>query len=397
MSAFANNHNYNHHHNQQINHQPWLPPPHVRQTVHDGGSDAIHYHGGAAQNGILSRPRTPNIMMPDGVNGVEPGAAHSTDADMGMEEDARVGVFRELFARSEAKIAGLFKGDDGHGTGDAAQGTKGDLAQNTTNGPSNSTQDAAPKKPTRAIDEDDYDDYDDEEDEAAASPVVTKKAITASAHSIGISPPARPPPLLKQSSSSVKPASPPEQGKTSEEMRKKLEEDKKAAEEAAKRSFNTLFYTLENDRDAMLEQQKLEESDRQVDAEIGHGSNANNANVTSAINGQQGKLSNANLGASSLTLKHLIMRIDAKREKVKASDMELRNLMSEVRKNRSKWADEEKVGQEELYEAADKVLSELKAHTEHSTAFLSRVNKREAPDYYNGTSLLGPIFIFIAI
>ena len=57
--------------------------------------------------------------------------------------------------------------------------------------------------------------------------------------------------------------------------------------------------------------------------------------------------------------------------------------MSEVRKNRSKWASEDKIGQEELYEATEKVLSELKAMTEHSTAFLTRVNKRDAPDYYN--------------
>lgn len=133
-----------------------------------------------------------------------------------------------------------------------------------------------------------------------------------------------------------------------------------------------MFFTLENDRDAMLEQQKLEESDRQVNAEA----NAAQANAP-------GKLSSANLGASSLTLKHLIARIDAKREKVKVSDMELRNLMSEVRKNRSKWANEDKVGQEELYEAAEKVVLELRALTEHSTAFLNRVNKREAPDYFS--------------
>lgn len=152
--------------------------------------------------------------------------------------------------------------------------------------------------------------------------------------------------------------------------REKLEADKKAAEDAAKESFATMFYTLENDRDAMLEQQKLDESDRQVNAE------------TSA-QGAPGKLSNANLGASSLTLKHLIARIDAKRERVAVSDMELRNLMSEVKKNRSKWASEDKIGQEELYEAAEKVVLELRAQTEHSTAFLNRVNKREAPDYFN--------------
>ena len=63
------------------------------------------------------------------------------------------------------------------------------------------------------------------------------------------------------------------------------------------------------------------------------------------------------------------------------------SLMSEVRKNRSKWASEDKIGQEELYESAEKVLSELKAMTEHSTAFLTRVNKREAPDYYTSKSL----------
>ena len=376
MSAFANNHNHNHH-------QPWLPPPHVR-LPHENGTDALHYHGLLAQNGYISRPRTPNIMS-EPVAGAEQGNM-STEGELGVEEDARVAAFREMFVRSEARISTLFKGDEaGQSAGNAAPANGHEPAQDVDGSAATTSRDAAPKKPARAIDEDDYDDYDDEEDEAASGPVVVKTNLKASATALNSLSPARPASLPKHSSASTKPASPPDQSKTSEEMRKKLEEDKKAAEEAAKRSFNTIFYTLENDRDAMLEQQKLEESDRQVDAEIGHGSNANNANVTSAANGQQGKLSNANLGASSLTLKHLIARIDAKREKVRASDMELRNLMSEVRKNRSKWADEEKVGQEELYEAADKVLSELKAHTEHSTAFLSRVNKREAPDYYNGT------------
>ncbi|KAI9779624.1 MAG: Transcriptional activator spt7 [Geoglossum umbratile] len=321
--------------------------------------------------------------MSEATSGAEQGNLHA-EGELGVEEDARVAAFRDMFVRSEARIAALFKGDEaGQGAGNAAPAKEHGVPQDVTGATEATSGGAAPKKPARAIDEDDYDDYDDEEDEAASGPVVVKKNFKASAGAINNLSPARPASISKLSSASTKPASPPDQSKTSEEMRKKLEEDKKAAEEAAKRSFNTMFYTLENDRDAMLEQQKLEESDRQVDAEIGNGPNANNANVTSAVNGQQGKLSNANLGASSLTLKHLIARIDAKREKVRASDMELRNLMSEVRKNRSKWADEEKVGQEELYEAADKVLSELKAHTEHSTAFLSRVNKREAPDYYN--------------
>ena len=167
--------------------------------------------------------------------------------------------------------------------------------------------------------------------------------------------------------------------KTSEDVRKELQEARDATEEAARRSFFTLFHTLENDRTAMLEQQQLEESEKQIQAEI-EKNGTNGANGAAGAN--QGTLSSANLGASSLTLKHLIARIDSKRDQVKATDAELRSLINEVRKNRSKWASEENVGQEELYEALEKVLSELKAHTEYSTPFLQRVNKREAPDYH---------------
>ena len=135
------------------------------------------------------------------------------------------------------------------------------------------------------------------------------------------------------------------------------------AEDAAKSSFNTLCSTLESDRDAMLEQQKLDELDRQVEIETSGASATAPANGAAAAP-QQGTLSTTNLGASSLTLKHLIARIDAKRDMVQASDNQLRSLISEVRKGRSKWASEDKVGQEELYEAAEKVLMELKAMTE---------------------------------
>jgi transcriptional activator SPT7 len=140
-----------------------------------------------------------------------------------------------------------------------------------------------------------------------------------------------------------------------------------------------MFFTLENDRDAMLDQQRLDEADRRAEAEAeGHG-NRQNAAIS-----QQGSLSSANLGASSLTLKNLIARIDQHRHRVHATESELRALMSEVRKNRSKWASQDKDGQEELYEAAEKVLNELKAMTEHSSPFLTNVKKRDAPDYANG-------------
>ncbi|KAF4986789.1 hypothetical protein FDECE_15767, partial [Fusarium decemcellulare] len=161
---------------------------------------------------------------------------------------------------------------------------------------------------------------------------------------------------------------------------KKLEEARIATEEAARRSFHTIFHTLENDRAAMLEQQQLEDSEKQLQAEMDHNHHPHHSHNHAP---HQGSLSSANLGASSLTLKHLIARIDMKRDQVRASDAELRLLMNEVRKNRSKWASEENVNQEELYEALEKVLTELKAHTEYSTPFLTRVNKRDVPDYYN--------------
>ena len=49
----------------------------------------------------------------------------------------------------------------------------------------------------------------------------------------------------------------------------------------------------------------------------------------------------------------------------------------------SKWADESQAGQLELYEAFEKVIEELKSFKEHSFPFLAKVNRREAPDYYD--------------
>ncbi|OIW26765.1 bromodomain-containing protein [Coniochaeta ligniaria NRRL 30616] len=318
-----------------------------------------------------------------------------------IEEDTRRTQFSELFRKSEAKIALLFAEDGSYNTA-AIESLKRPLAPPpsfippaTDNTP---IQEPPRKKAKRVIDEDDYgDDEEEEEDEGdggardaddedtQASPVKRKSAHADAAKSLlspsksgsspvhSVSSPGRQVDKPKDAASHGQP-------KTSEDARKELEEARNATEEAAKRSFHTLFYTLENDRTAMLEQQQLEESEKQLQAEMDKTGN----NTSHSGPGQNhGSLSNANLGASSLTLKHLIARIDLKRSQVKASDAELRSLMNEVRKNRSKWASEENVGQEELYEALEKVLSELKAHTEYSTPFLNRVNKRDAPDYYN--------------
>lgn len=56
--------------------------------------------------------------------------------------------------------------------------------------------------------------------------------------------------------------------------------------------------------------------------------------------------------------------------------MEIRPLSS------SKWASDTRIGQEELYDATERVLQELKDYKECSGPFLVKVNKREYADYY---------------
>jgi hypothetical protein len=62
---------------------------------------------------------------------------------------------------------------------------------------------------------------------------------------------------------------------------------------------------------------------------------------------------------------------------------ELKNLVLESRPSKSKWASDDKLGQEPLYEAFEKVLQELRNYTQHSLPFLKPVQKREAPNYYD--------------
>ncbi|MCJ1287821.1 Transcriptional activator spt7 [Xylographa opegraphella] len=297
------------------------------------------------------------------------------EADSVAEDDLKSTLFRTLYAQSKARLSAIFDGQFG-ALKDGIDWTSSQNRNKNQIGEEQHGQLKAPsKKAGRTIDEDDYDDSENEEEELIAnvSPLKSKSTGTSTVPRVSSpqkTPGIPPSPALSGVQGSAS-------GKTSDDVRKKLEEDKKAIEDAAKRDFQTFFYPVDNDRDAMVEQQKLEESDRQVDVEMsGQGTTATTAAV-------EGTLSQANLGASSLVLKHLIARIDAKRDQVQASDQELRNLMIEVKKNRSKWYSEDKVGQEELYEAAEKVLSEVKAITEHSQPFLQRVNKRDAPDYYN--------------
>jgi transcriptional activator SPT7 len=329
------------------------------------------------------RLRTPNPTLSD--EAMSNGSNNNNlgeGADAIAEEDPRAMLFREHYARTEARLLALLGGGNIPNSSDAMDMETTQPADIPPRA-HDARPTVTPKKPTRTIDEDDYGDDEDgeEEDDTRTSPLLSKSAANGIASAIIDTPSLRIPSLSNRSGAERTSTPSSEPVKSSDDVRKKLQQDKTAAEEAAKRSFHTLFYTLENDRDAMLEQQKLDELDRQVETEMsGQPINAPSAGTPAAP--QQGSLSTTNLGASSLTLKHLISRIDAQRDKVHASDAQLRSLISEVRKNRSKWANEERVGQEELYESMEKVLMELKAG-EHAHPFLQRVNKREAPDYYS--------------
>lgn len=312
------------------------------------------------------------------------------EAPNDVEDESRRAHFADLYRKTEDRVALLFNQEGAcHtdaidalrlGDGSGAPGSPTVLPPTTDHEP---IQEPPLKKAKRSIDEDDYDDDDDDDDEEDA-PATKPNAGLLSPSKSGSSPvqsvnsPGKQADKDKSRDDSQSQSQ--SQDKTGDDGFKSIEEARVATEEAARRSFHTIFHTLENDRAAMLEQQRLEDSEKQLAAEMDDSANP-------PTNGQpasnQGSLASANLGASSLTLKHLIARIDMKRDQVEASDAELRTLMNEVRKNRSKWASEENVNQEDLYEALEKVLTELKAHTEYSTPFLTRVSKREAPDYYN--------------
>ncbi|CAN9314716.1 unnamed protein product [Alternaria alternata] len=326
-----------------------------------------------------TRLRTPNALNDEAMSNHN--ANNFGDGgDIAAEEDPRAARWREHYLRTEARLASVLGGTY---EGDAVDAL--DNEASSGDAPAHDARPAiTPKKLTRTIDEDDYgDDEDDEDDDdTRTSPLHTKGSANGLAAAAPSTPSLLRVPSISNKSGHDRTGTPSsDHTKTSDDVRKKLQQDKKAAEDAAKRSFQTMFYPLESDRDAMLEQQKLDELDRQVEIETS-GTPANAPPNSAVVAPQQGTLSTTNLGASSLTLKHLISRIDAQRDRVHATDAQLRSLISEVRKNRSKWANEDRVGQEELYESTEKVLMELKAN-EHAHPFLQRVNKREAPDYYN--------------
>lgn len=333
-----------------------------------------------------SRPQTPSLSTK--LRSLNNGAS---DPEPVIEDDPQVLKFKALYEESEAKIASLFTNTGDlvvhekrklPASFDAPESRIPDIIAPASQGQPHNVS-SAPQSKKRKLD-DDYDDYDDDEDDeddadaSSASPLKGKssKVQIIADPSRHATPVPRPAPPSRPASEASKAELAKQKQEKPEDARKALEEAKRLEIETVRNMSRQFFFTLENDRDAMLDQQRLDEAERRAEVEA-----EGNANRASAAP-QQGSLSSANLGASSLTLKNLIARIDMYRSEVNASESELRALMSEVRKNRSKWASEEKVGQEELYEAAEKVLNELKAQTEHSGPFLQPVKKKDANDYH---------------
>lgn len=355
----------------------------MASTGHRPPDEEPHHHNLHRDmlNGLLKAPSRPHTPLSSKLRSVAGGSQSgaTSDPEPAVEEDPQIAKFRAIYEQAESRIADLFDSTGEVVVRERRQDATTSL-DSVVDAPDQS-QAPPPTSKKRKLD-DDYDDYDDDDEEEegdnTASPLrgkTNKVHIVADATK---SPVARPVTQSRGSSDSDKTATkskaPPKEDV--EDARKKLEATKRAEIDIVKTLSRTMFFTLESDRDAMLDQQRLDDAERRAEAEAdSHGQRQ----IAAA---QQGSLSSANLGASSLTLKNLIAQIDQHRLKVHATDTEVRALLSEVRKNRSKWASEDKVGQEELYEAAEKVLNELKAQTEHSTPFLNPVKKKDAPDYY---------------
>ncbi|KAF2278424.1 transcriptional activator spt7 [Westerdykella ornata] len=351
---------------------PSLHPPSAKEGPHNHNARMLSTWS-QAQRLRTPIPAPSDEAMSNGDSNNNPGEA--PDA-----EDPRAALFRERFARSEARLMALLE-HGGHvdAQGDAINAIPPSSESSAQLPPAHDARPpVTPKKAVRTITENygDDDEEEEEEDDSRTSPLFAKSVSNGSAAAALGTPTLRIPSFPPRLGTDRTSTPSTEQPRSSDDVRKKLLQDKKAAEDMAKRTFNTMFYTLENDRDAMLEQQKLDELDRQVETEM-----SRQANEAPAAP-QQGTLSTTNMGASSFAFKNLIAVLDKKRHLVKASDTQLRSLMSEVRKNRSKWANEDRVGQEELYESIEKVLMELKAG-ENAGPFLQRVNKREVPDYFH--------------
>ncbi|CDO92586.1 unnamed protein product [Kluyveromyces dobzhanskii CBS 2104] len=163
-------------------------------------------------------------------------------------------------------------------------------------------------------------------------------------------------------------------------------------------NFHKIYHLFDNDKETTMRRLKLQENDKMLESsrkrpheqiEEDEEEDEENPSISHHKSSTDQKTSEKaksdiqmDLGVANLSLRHLLKSVQQNKSKLDISDYELKHLLMDVRMNRSKWASDDKIGQEELYDACEKVVLELRNYTEHSTAFLNKVSKREAPNYY---------------
>ncbi|WBW70874.1 SAGA complex bromodomain subunit Spt7 [Schizosaccharomyces osmophilus] len=143
-------------------------------------------------------------------------------------------------------------------------------------------------------------------------------------------------------------------------------------------AYNYVYYTLEDDCLDQEEVEKINNGGPSSPTKTSFPQSSSSASWTENFSQLHSKF-----GPLTANFKNLLNFIESNRNVVGASDSEIKHLLADVRKSRSKWANEQRIGQEELYEAAEKVIMDLRSYTKHSMPFLTKVSKRDAPDYYN--------------
>lgn len=159
-------------------------------------------------------------------------------------------------------------------------------------------------------------------------------------------------------------------------------------------NFQKIYHLFDNDKETLMRRLKLAENDEllesskkrtleEADEDTENPTLSSKPTPDAEIRNKKTKSEiQMDLGVANLSLRHLLKSVQEHKSMLDISDYELKHLIMDVRMNRSKWASDDKIGQEELYDACEKVVLELRNYTEHSTAFLNKVSKREAPNYY---------------
>ncbi|KAJ1976803.1 Transcriptional activator spt7 [Dimargaris cristalligena] len=178
---------------------------------------------------------------------------------------------------------------------------------------------------------------------------------------------------------------------------KEVDQPIEASTEEFRIPFNAIFHTLESDLQISDEYRRRQEERAQAELLAHAGDNTmdgpdGDGCPSATLTDKASDLLSptdvfhdsviANVSRNNPHLKHLFHAIDSQRKSLGVSDRELRYLLTDLRTHRSKWANDERVGQEELYEGLEKTLQDLKHYGEHAQPFLVKVSRRDAPDYY---------------